>query len=182
MNYFNEAMDSLLFLKNISSISFRMKSSTEPFWEVSSEKVNVPGDPRIKVLTIKGQLKTLLEELQCTCKEWYVISGSKNEEDIPTVSLEKIRKDRRLEARYGLAVPVSKTENFRGRNYMSLPLRKPDTMEIPAHVDAVRNICEHFQTCTTLIKHSVFPELSSPKQPTIHSTCRFRDGRGLRVE
>lgn len=153
MEYYKSATNSLLFLKNIESISFREiisspdleqglvqeKSSERSTWVVSSEKdhVNVSRDTRIKEFTIKGQTTTSPRE---TCTKWCVISGGKTEDHLPD-PLVKIQMQERLEAKYGLAALISKKNNFCGRNYMSLPLEMTDQMEIPVHVDAVSNPC-----------------------------------------
>lgn len=159
MEYYKSAIDSLLFLKNIKSISFReiipppdpaqrliQESPSKEFvWVVSSEKdhVDVSQDTRIKEFTMNGQITTPLGGLEKTSTKWCVISGRKAEDDLSD-ALVKIQMQDRLEARYGLAALISKKSNFRGRNYMSLPLRKPDAMEIPVHVDAVSNPCRYF--------------------------------------
>lgn len=158
MDYYKSAIESLLFLRNIKSISFREisppsdlaqglareKSSEEPVWGVSSERdlVNIPRDPRIRELTIKGHI-TMAPAAggpRETSAKWCVISGRKAEDDLSD-ALVKIQMQDRLEAKYGLAALISKTGNLRGRNYMSLPLIKPGAMEIPVHVDAVSNAC-----------------------------------------
>lgn len=154
MEYYKSAIDSLLFLKNIESISFReiipppdpaqglvQETPSRGFvWVVSSEKnhVDVPRDTRIREFTMKGQITTLSGKLEQTSAKWCVISARKMEDDLSD-ALVKIQMQERLEARYGLAALISTKSNLRGRNYMSLPLQKPDAMEIPVHVDAVSN-------------------------------------------
>lgn len=159
MEYYKSAIDSLLFLKNIESISFReiipppdpeqgLVQETPPkefVWVVSSEKghVDVSRDTRIREFTMKGKITTLSGGLRQTSDKWCVISGKKTEDDLSD-ALVKIQMRDRLEARYGLAALISKKSNLCGRNYMSLPLRLPDAMEIPVHVDAVSNPCGYF--------------------------------------
>lgn len=156
MEYYKSATDSLLFLKNIESISFQEvislpdleqglaqeKSSQGSAWIVSSERdhVNVSQDTRIKEFTIKGKITNPKGEPRETSAKWCVISGGKKEDDLSN-ELVKIQMQDRLEAKYGLAALISETNDFRGRNYMSLPLVMTDdeTMEIPVHVNAVSN-------------------------------------------
>lgn len=196
MDYYKSAIESLLFLRNIKSISFREissspdlaqglvreKSSEKLVWGVSSEEdhVDTPRYTRIRELTIKGHIDTTTGPKQTSTK-WCVISGRKTEDDLSD-ALVKIQMQDRLEAKYGLAALISKTANFRGRNYMSLPLRKPGTMEIPVHVDAVSSACGYFsKICSTLNIYSP-PELGNSKQQAVDPSCRFGDGGGLNME
>lgn len=199
MDYYKSAIESLLFLRNIKSISFREiipppdptqglvqgKPSEELVWGVSSERdlVNIPRDPRIRELTIKGHI-TMMPAAggsRQTSAKWCVISGRKAEDDLSD-ALVKIQMQDRLEAKYGLAALISKPGNLRGRNYMSLPLIKPGVMEIPVHVDAVSNA--HGIFSSDLCHTNIYPpsELGSSKQQTVYPPRGFRDGGGLSVE
>lgn len=113
----------------------------------------MPRDTRIKELTITGQIAIPAGGLRKTSDKWCVISGRKAEDDLSD-ELVKIQMQDRLEAKYGLAAPIPKTADFRGRNYMSLPLRKPGMMEIPVHVDAVSNT-RGSQICSMLNLNSL---------------------------
>lgn len=142
MTYYKDAINSLLFLGKVKEISFIEKNSKEPVWEVSRKDLAISAQPEnIKEFIIDSRC-TADEGVQLTNRKWCVISGKKSEEDLDNNELVKVSIENRLEARYGLAALMSpQEEGFRGKNYMTLPLRRSGTMEIPVHVDAVSKPC-----------------------------------------
>jgi hypothetical protein len=141
MTYYKDAINSLLFLGKVKEISFFEKNSKEPVWQVSRKDLTINAQTEnIKRFIIHSQYTTD-EGVQRTDREWCVISGKKSEEDLDN-ELVKVSIENRLEARYGLAALMSpQLEGFRGKNYMTLPLRRSGIMEIPVHVNAVSKPC-----------------------------------------
>lgn len=135
--YYDEASLSLLFMKKISSISFKDKNSQLANWSVTSKEDVVIGKPQISHRTIVGKCSSGASE--SVRSEWCVISGRRD--DIPK-RLEKISGKQRLEAKYGLAALISEAPEggLRGRYFVGLPLRMAGILGFPVHINAVWNI------------------------------------------
>lgn len=138
-SYYEEATLSLLFMKNIASISFRNKSSELANWSVTSTAAVVPEKPHISHLTITRECFSEAGEYVRSESIWCVISGRQDE--IPS-KLEKTSKRHRLEAKYGLAALISAPPEggLCGKYFISLPLRMGGIPGFPVHLNAVRGV------------------------------------------
>lgn len=139
-SYYDEANLSLLFLKNIDSISFMDKNSQLANWSVKSKTVE---KPQVSHLTIVGEYTypPKLGTSKSVCREWCVISGKLD--DVPE-RLSKFRIKQRLEAEYGLAALVSEMPlgGLCGRYFDGLPLQISGNFGIPVHINAVGEITD----------------------------------------
>ena len=126
--YYSQARTSLLFLRNISSISFLVKGRGGfiSHWNVSSTRTKTKSS-RIEKVTIRG--KYLNEE--APPERWWIITGSTDEEHLPD-SLVKVARHNRLEAKYSLAASISCAE---GSLFMGLPIQSPSML--PVSINAV---------------------------------------------
>lgn len=162
--YYHEATTSLLFLKNIKSISFWDKFSKDPVWVVTSKESTIPNEPHITYVTIKRRLSSLpassdgkdtlnyraecsvtsrltrCEESDSDSDKWCIIR-SQYADEIPSPLVNMMRKER-LEAKYGLAALLSKSpSDFYARHFLGLPLQFVGKLGLPVHVNAVCNVC-----------------------------------------
>ena len=137
--YKEKARISLIFLKNISSISYWEKGQGDPIWRVSasskplkairSTKINemeiaVTGFGRIQIPRFSGPPQN---------EKWWTIEGSTEEEHIPDDLLEMAEYNG-LKAKYGLAVPECPQHTF---CFMDLPLQTKYHLSLPVSVNAV---------------------------------------------
>jgi len=138
-NYKEKARISLIFLKNISSISYWQKGLRDPIWRVSasskplkairSTKINeveiaVTGFGRIQIPRFSGPPQN---------DKWWTIEGSTEEQHIPD-ELVEMADHNRLKATYGLAVPECPQYTF---CFMDLPLQTKYHLSLPVSINAV---------------------------------------------
>lgn len=163
-DYYHEATTSLLFLKNVKSISFWDKFSKDPVWVVTSKESAIPNEPHITYVTIKRRLSsqpastggkdtlsyragcsvtgrlTRCEESDSDSDKWCIIK-SQHADEIPLPLVNIMRKER-LEAKYGLAALLSKSPSvFYAQHFLGLPLQFVGKLGLPVHVNAVCNVC-----------------------------------------
>jgi hypothetical protein len=132
--YANDAKYSLLFLDEISSISFLERTILEPrvMWEVSSTRVGVPGTSSIHEVTIREKTGPSGGEATDPTK-WWIITGFTGEQGIPE-DLVDMATQNRLEAKYGLAASLGSPKNSL---FMGLPLQGSADLGLPVSVNAV---------------------------------------------
>lgn len=149
-DYYDEANTSLLFLKDVTSVSFEDKDSKNPVWRVSSKATTVPTEPHITYLTIDRYSSSTHTDIKLEKPDsdtWCVISP-RNAQSIPTL-LEDIKQKERLEAKYGLAALVSGAPRggFRARHFVGLPLQFDSKLGLPVHVNAVCCVYIYYVYC-----------------------------------
>ena len=136
-NYKEKARISLIFLKNISSISYWEKGLVNPIWAVSASSRLLKGrSPRINEVEITvtsfGRMQ-ISGPPSTESNKWWTIEGSTEDRHIP-LELAEMAEYNRLEATYGLAVPEHPQHTF---CFMGLPLQTKHYLSLPASINAV---------------------------------------------
>ena len=137
-NYKEKAKISLIFLKNISSISYWEKGLENPIWTVSaSSRVLKDRSPRINEVKITvtsfGRVQISGPPNPPESNKWWTIEGSTEDQHIPP-ELTEMAEYNRLEATYGLAVPEHPQHTF---CFMGLPLQMKHHLSLPVSINAV---------------------------------------------